>query len=326
MKLILAPMAGITTGPYREIVRRKSEGKADIIFTEMISARGVLEFNRVSLDMLPRRDEECHVQLFGNSPDDFVKATQFILEHFPNITGIDINAACPVKKVVRNGAGASLVSDLPKLREILSGMAGPLHEKDKWLSLKIRKGWEGAENYLRVFNICEEYGADFLSIHGRTVEQGYSGRADRRLLEQFPEIRKTAVYWTGDVNTFEDIDELSSYEDYLDGILFARGTYGNPWFIADAYHYINGLEIESRGLTQQVETIHEHIDLMLGKYHKSKVLGQFKRFVAGYTWGIKNAREKRNIIYRSRELETLIDRLIATISAEYEDQEKINAE
>jgi len=172
-------MAGITTGPYREIVRRKSEGKADIIFTEMISARGVLEFNRVSLDMLPRRDEECHVQLFGNSPDDFVKATQFILEHFPNITGIDINAACPVKKVVRNGAGASLVSDLPKLREILSGMAGPLHEKDKWLSLKIRKGWEGAENYMRVFNICEEYGADFLSIHGRTVEQGYSGRADR---------------------------------------------------------------------------------------------------------------------------------------------------
>ena len=255
------------------------------------------------------------MQIYGNNILDLTRAADFILTNYPNVEGIDINAACPVRKVVKNGSGAALLHDPDKLKGIIKSIKSIIGETDKTLSIKIRKGWEGYENYLEVINICDRFGVDFVSIHGRTVEQMYSGIADLTVLNQI-KTERCQVFWTGDVFTMSNIQRISDYSDVITGILFARGTFGNPWIISRAHDLLHGRVTTAINVPEKIRTIRRHVELLLMDYSPLKALGQFKRFVAGYTKGIRDVRQKRNAIYRLNDLSALVELLIATISAD----------
>ncbi len=318
-KLVLAPMAGVTNRAYRQLIRETNFQAVDIIFTEMINATGVSRMDNGTLNLLPDRDESCFVQIYANNALDLSKAADYILANYPKVNGIDVNAACPVRKVVRNGSGSALLHDPDKLKEIIKQLRIIVEGTDKNLSLKIRKGWEGYENYLDVINICDEMGVDFVSIHGRTVEQMYSGIADLTVLDKI-KTERCEVFWTGDIFSLENVLRIGDYSDVVSGILFARGTFGNPWIISDAKEVLNGREPMSITLEEKIHTILRHVELLLEDYSPLKALGQFKRFIAGYTKGIRDVRQKRNAIYRMNDLNELVELLITTISADYDDE------
>ena len=321
-KLVLAPMAGVTNRAYRRLIQEVNTSSVDIIFTEMINATGVSRLDNGTLNLLPDQNESCVVQIYGNNALDLSQAADYVLTNYPKVEGIDLNAACPVKKVVRNGSGAALLHNTLKLKEIIKQLKSIVQYTGKSLSVKIRKGWEGYENYLEVINICDEIGVDFVSIHGRTVEQMYSGNADISVLEQI-KTDQCEVFWTGDVFNLESIQRIIDYSDVVSGILFARGTFGNPWIISDTKEMLNGREPRMISLQEKTTTILRHVDLLLEDYSPMKALGQFKRFIAGYTKGIRDVRQKRNTIYRITDLNELVELLITTISADYdEDAEK----
>ena len=313
----LAPMAGVTNKSFRQLIREINGDSVDYIFTEMINATGVSRLDNGTLNLLPGKEEACVVQIYGNNRPDLLRSAEYICVNFPKVTGIDLNAACPVRKVVRNGSGSAMVHDLENLKDILEGLEKVVHGYGKTVSIKIRRGWEGYENYNDIIKICDETNIDFISIHGRTVEQGYSGEADLSILERMGKSGNTKIFWTGDVFEVEQIDKLLSYESVLDGILFARGTFGNPWLIRDARDYIAQREIREMSFEERERVIRRHVELLVQEYKEYKVIGQFKRFISGYTKGMRNAREKRNRIYRKNNLQEMIDLLILTIADDY---------
>ncbi len=313
----LAPMAGVTNRSYRQLIRETSGEAVDLIFSEMINATGVSRTDRGTLNLLPEIHEACVVQIYGNNVHDFCDAAEYILKNYPNVPGIDVNAACPVRKVVRNGSGSALMHDTHKLKLILTGLKEIVKGFDKTLSLKIRKGWEGYENYLEVLEICEDAGVDFCSLHGRTVEQMYSGVADTSILEGIQK-GNCKLFWTGDVFDTDSVMRLLNHRDKIDGILFARGTFGNPWIMSDSRDCIEGKTPKTRTFEEKKHVILRHAQLLLQDYSKTKALGQFKRFIAGYTKGIRNIRQIRNDIYRKDDLSQLLELLISTISTENE--------
>ncbi|MEA1885216.1 MAG: tRNA-dihydrouridine synthase family protein, partial [Thermotogota bacterium] len=207
-KLVLAPMAGVTNRAYRQLIRETNFQAVDIIFTEMINATGVSRLDNGTLNLLPDRDESCFVQIYGNNALDLSKAADYILTNYPKVEGIDVNAACPVRKVVRNGSGAALLHDPDKLKAIIKQLRNIVEGTSKSLSLKIRKGWEGYDNYLDVINICDVMGVDFVSIHGRTVEQMYSGIADIGVLDKI-KTERCEIFWTGDIFSLESIQRIA---------------------------------------------------------------------------------------------------------------------
>ena len=318
-------MAGVTNRAYRRLIKEVNTSSVDIIFTEMINATGVSRLDNGTLNLLPDQDESCVVQIYGNNALDLSRATDYILTNYPKVEGIDLNAACPVRKVVRNGSGSALLHDPFKLKEIIKHLKSIVDGTGKSLSVKIRKGWAGYENYLEVINICDSMGVDFVSIHGRTVEQMYSGFADISVLDQI-KTEQCEVFWTGDVFNMDSIQRIFDYSDVVSGILFARGTFGNPWIISDTKELLNGREPRTISLQEKTTTILRHVELLLEDYTSLKALGQFKRFIAGYTKGIRDVRQKRNAIYRLTDLNKLVELLITTISADYdEDAEKKSA-
>jgi nifR3 family TIM-barrel protein len=314
----LAPMAGVTNKSFRQLIREINGDAVDLIFTEMINATGVSRLDNGTLRLLPDKDERCIVQIYGNNKPDLLRAAEYICVNYPEISGIDLNAACPVKKVTRNGSGSAMVHDFDNLENVITSLEQVVHAHDKMISVKIRRGWEGYENYTDIINLCDKTGIDFVSVHGRTVEQCYSGEADLSILENIKRPERIKIFWTGDVFEVEQIGELLKYEDVLDGILFARGTFGNPWLIRDARDFIAGREIVPVSFEEKKGIILRHAELLLQEYNEHKVIGQFKRFIAGYTKGMRNAKEKRNRIYRQNKLQDMIDLLILTLSADYE--------
>ncbi|MFP4461607.1 MAG: tRNA-dihydrouridine synthase family protein, partial [Thermotogota bacterium] len=231
IKLVLAPMAGVTNRAYRQLIREINSYAVDIIFTEMINATGIARLDNGTLNLLPDKKESCIVQIYGNNVPDFKRAADYILNHYPQVTGIDINAACPVRKIVRNGSGSALLNDPERLTEIIKAVKAVVNKTDKSLSVKIRKGWEGYENYHEVINICDRHGVDFVSIHGRTVEQMYSGTADLSVLSDI-KTERCEIFWTGDVFDPETVKKIAEEQNIVRGVLFARGTFGNPWIIS----------------------------------------------------------------------------------------------
>ncbi|HPE70052.1 MAG TPA: tRNA-dihydrouridine synthase family protein, partial [Thermotogota bacterium] len=319
--IALAPMAGITDAPFRELVHLVSGGAADFLYTEMISARGICMQNRATLRMLPSPEEKrVLVQLFGEDPSDFEEAARLVFLNAPGAIGVDVNAACPVKKVIRNNGGASLARDIPRLRNILQALRPLTKSAGKKLSLKIRMGWQpssdegGTADPLPVLRLAEECGVDFVALHGRTVQQKYAGHADPSVLPGILNSLSLPLFWTGDI--FSPEDALQVCKNYpVAGVLVARGSLGNPWFFEDFQRLWSGEihEPPQHPPGQRMQVIRLHLDLLLKVFPPSKVAGQFKKFVAGYTHGLPHAREKRHWILQAQNLEELEHRLFSTL-------------
>ncbi len=279
MKVVLSPMAGVNDKSFRRLCLSMG---ADVVFTEMISVNGLIKGNKKSFDMLPETEEKAVVQLFGNNPEYFSDAVDLIEDR---ANWIDLNAACPVPKVVKHGYGAALMKDPPLVRKIVEALS----KKGVRVSVKIRIGWDEEKNFLDVARAASDGGAFLISIHGRTVEQGYSGRADWESAKILKENFEMKVGVSGDIFNAYDALKARKFTD-ADMILVARGSIGNPWIFRDIKGIFKMKEPSSVTFKERRDIFNRHL-LETVEEHGIHGIIIFRKFLVAYLKGLPNSHD-----------------------------------
>lgn len=263
--IVIAPMAGYSDVGFRSICCDFGSGAT---FTEMLSAQAMLYNNKKTQDMTFRYPtEKCVIaQIFGNDPIVMARAVgNPILDGFE---GIDINMGCPAPKVVKNGEGSALLKNLPLAGRII--WACKKEAGMRPLSVKVRLGFN-ENNITEIAKMCEESGADFITVHGRVTKQMFAGEVDYDSIAKAKQSVSIPVFGNGNVT------DKSSYEKMLstgvDGVMIGRGAVGKPWLIADL--------LGKPYAISPIEAIKKHVEI-LRKYYPEQwiVLFMRKHFIA----------------------------------------------
>ncbi|MGC8820863.1 MAG: tRNA dihydrouridine synthase [Fervidobacterium sp.] len=280
-KIGLAPMAGITDCSFRKIC---FESGAQFAFTEMISAKSILLNIEINNHYFPKEEERNRVgiQLFGSDPAELAEAAAIVQEKG---LWVDLNAGCPVNKVVKKGAGSGLLRDLSKFRRIVRAMRNVL----KHFTVKTRLGWEN-DDFEKIYNILVEERVDAIFVHGRTAKQMYSGKAKWKIYN--PQL--VPLYISGDLYTKIDVHNAIE-ESGAKGAIIARGSIGNPWIFSD---------VENPSYEERMKVIKRHLNYLYDEY-KNYGAVVFRKFVAGYTKNLPGAREFREKAVRIKSIDEL---------------------
>lgn len=305
-QVITAPMAGITDKAFREIL--KSMGAA-MVCTEMISDQALIHANRNTLELLDIAGEEYPVcaQLFGSQPEFMAEAAK-ILES-KGVPILDINMGCPAPKIVKNGEGSALMKS-PKLaweiiRAVVNAVSIPV-------TVKIRKGWDHASvNAVEIARLAEEAGAVAVTIHGRTRDQFYAGKADWDIIAEVKRNVSIPVVGNGDIWNPEDAVRMMG-ETGCDGVMIARGMLGNPWLVKRVIEAIAGIPVSGEpGLHERLNMAKKHLARMVELKGKIPGVQQMRKHLAWYIKGLRDAarvRNEINILSSRWEIDDLIDR------------------
>ncbi len=230
--VILGPMAGITSLAYREFM--KPFGVA-LSYSEMISDCGIAYENQKTLDYLKTSELDVPVglQLFGFDIKNSAKAIQ-IIENCAKFDILDLNFGCPVHKVTKTGAGSSWLRDIPKLFEYTKAIC---ELSKKPVTAKIRLGWDDQSiNVFEVSKALEKAGVKAITVHCRTKEQGYSGKADYHAISGLKETLQIPLFVSGDIFALDDAINSVNIT-HSDGVMVARGGVGNPFLVTQIDHY-----------------------------------------------------------------------------------------
>ncbi|NLY03686.1 MAG: tRNA-dihydrouridine synthase [Campylobacter sp.] len=286
--LVLAPLAGYSDLPLRGVVKRFG---CDLTISEMISSNALAYGDKKTLKMLEKNELEIPfiVQISGNSVDIVKKAVE-VLNKFDHIDGIDLNCGCPAKKVVSHGSGASLLQNLDLLKQIAESIKK--HSNKRYFSAKIRLGFD-SKDPIPTVKALEDCGVNFISVHGRTKKQGYSGSSDFEAIKEAKEAINIPLIANGDINAknAKDVLNLTS----ADGLMIGRASIGNPWIF---YEIKSGKEV-SKELKKEI--ILCHFDEMIKFYGLHGVV-MFRKHLHQYSKGYENAasfRDEINHIFES---------------------------
>ncbi|MFW6309135.1 MAG: tRNA dihydrouridine synthase DusB [bacterium] len=233
--VIPAPMAGVTDYPFRQILR---EMKGKLVFTEMVSSKGLIYGNQGTEQLLDFSHQSGHltgVQLFGEEPGIMGQAAGLLEEKFaPDI--IDINMGCPTNKIVKNGAGSALMKDPENAALVIEKV---IESVNLPVTVKTRTGWdEKNKNALTIARLACEAGVDAVTVHGRTRNQFYSGKADWEIISEIAREISVPVIGNGDIFTPQEAKKRFE-ETECSAVMVARGLQGNPWLLKRANEYIN---------------------------------------------------------------------------------------
>ena len=287
--IILAPMAGITDLPFRILCKEQG---ADVMVTEMISAKALFYGNKNTLPLMQTEEEEkpIGVQIFGSEPELMGEMAHKIEDK--GFSYIDINMGCPVPKIVNNKEGSALMLN-PELagrivKEVSKAVSLPV-------TVKFRKGFDDQHlNALEIGRIAEESGAKAVTIHGRTREQYYAGKADWDIIKALKEEIKTIpVIGNGDIFTPEDAKKMLEYTG-CDAVMIGRGSQGNPFIFKRTVEYLeNGVLLPEPTWEDRLDIAEKHMD-MLADY-KGEVIGirEMRKHLGWYIKGLPHSAEMR---------------------------------
>ena len=236
----LAPMASVADRAYREICK---ENGAAYMVSEMISAKGLCYSDRKTEELCTVMDHErpYALQLFGDEPEFIAKAAKKLMEYKPDI--IDINMGCPVPKIAGNGAGSALMKNPALAAEIVSAAVNAVEIP---VTVKIRKGWDEQNvNAVEFARLMEQAGAAAITVHGRTKNQMYQGKADWEIIRRVKEAVKIPVIGNGDVNSPQTAEKMYR-ETGCDLVMIGRGSYGRPWLFRQIRDYFETGEFPPR--------------------------------------------------------------------------------
>lgn len=277
-RLILAPMAGVTDRPFRQLCRRHG---AALAVSEMVSADTSLYASRKTQKRLDHQGEigPISVQIVGNDPRRMAEAARANVDLGADI--IDINMGCPKKKVCKTAAGSALLRDEALVGKILEAVVEAVEVP---VTLKIRTGWSPQErNALRVARIAEEAGIQALAIHGRTRACGFSGNAEYETIARVKQGVKIPVIANGDIDSPAKA-RLVLDRTGADAVMIARAAQGRPWIFEEIDHYLRtGEKAAPRSPEWIRSALLEHLNALYGFYGREHGVRIARKHIAWYS-------------------------------------------
>jgi len=305
--VMLAPMAGVSDLPFRLMARKFG---CPLAFTGMISARALCMANSKTLKLLESSpdDRPLGIQLLGREPE-YLREALYVLDRF-SYDVVDLNAACPVRKVARKGEGAALLKEPRLLAKLVATLVA--HARVP-VTVKIRSGWDHASvNAREIAARIADAGADAVCVHGRTRSQGYGGKADPDVIRSVKEAVSIPVIASGDLFSVEAMEKVKR-ETGCDAAMVARGALGNPWIFREIAEAYGKGAIPSRPTVEELTGVmREHLRLSVEKYGEALGVIDFRKFFIWYTKGLKNGRlfrPKAVLVNTPDEMRGLIDEL-----------------
>lgn len=318
-KVWLAPLAGITDNPFRAICK---ECGADVVVSEMVSVDGLLYNRDRSLKYAEFEESQrpFGLQLFGSDPDIFKKALKIALTKKPDF--IDINMGCPVKKVVKRGAGSALMTTPDIAANIVREIQKILSPLNIPLSVKFRSGWDMFSiNSLEFGKKMQKAGADLICLHPRTREQMFSGKSNWDLIAELKKEVTIPVIGNGDIITIEDM--IAMYEQTgCDSVMIGRGVMGKPWLFKQIKNYLNSGNIKQITTIEKLGIIKRHMELMIFHKGEKQAVYEMRTHFSHYTKGLRGGAQVRNKINKLFDVDkilTLVEKLYKTQSSEGND-------
>lgn len=299
-RVILAPMAGVTDSTFRILAR--SFGAA-LTYTEMISADGLVRQNTNSLRLLYFREEErpIGVQLYGSDPEKLASAAKEVERLKPDL--IDLNFACPVKKVTKKNGGAAVLRDLGLLRKIVSSVTRSVSLP---VTLKIRSGWD-SENIvaLEVAKIAQDCGVSAITIHPRTGKSMFRGKANWDIIGEVKSKVNLTILGSGDIFSPQNVKEMIDSTG-CDGVMVGRGALGNLWIFQRANHYLAKNELLPEPSIQEVVNMAlMHLSLSIQERGEYWGIMRMRKHLLWYIRKLPRNQELRKNIISTEKFEDL---------------------
>ncbi|MCX5667159.1 MAG: tRNA dihydrouridine synthase DusB [Candidatus Omnitrophica bacterium] len=289
--VLLAPMAGCTDLPFRLIAR---EHGAKFCFYEMVDSNSLIYHRHKTYGNLKtdKKDLPIAVQLLGSDPAGMLEAAERLLG-LVSVSFIDVNCACPAKKVIKKRSGAHLLRDTPRLYDILQRLTTELPLP---VTIKIRTGFDKKDDgqIVEMVKHCEDIGVSAIFVHGRLKTQGYAGGVDYGAIKKIKDAVRIPVFGSGNIFSGESA-RLMFDETGCDGILVARGALGNPWIFNRIEEYLNtGKTPEEIPLAEKKKALKKHLDY-INQYKSISAYGKagFMRKVA--IWYLKSIPSASNL-------------------------------
>lgn len=314
--VVLAPMAGYTDAAFRSICKENGAGAC---YTEVTSAEGIRRDSQKTFQFLEvsKLDHPIAGHIFGKSVEAMVDAAIYI-EKLGTFDWIDLNCGCPVRKVVRRGAGAALMKEPEQIGEIVRAVKKAVSLP---VSVKTRIGFSLAfPDYMTIAKIVEDAGADMIAVHGRLACNFHKGDADWEKIGQIKQALKIPVIGNGGINTPEDATEMVRVAG-VDGVMIGRGAVGNPWLFNQIAQTWAGETPVLPTLEQRRKVIETHLLRLVemtsstaqGRRCKSKYIPEqsaclhFRPHLAQYIKGLRGRRELLQHLNTMQDVKTVMD-------------------
>ena len=300
-KLWLAPLSGLTDWAFRNICKQNG---ADVIVSEMVSADGLIHNYAKSIPYA-KFDENLRpfgIQIFGSNAETMAKATDILIPLQPDF--IDMNMGCPVKKVVKRGAGSALMKTPKIAKEIVKSVKKILNNTNIHLTAKIRSGWDkNSINALDFSKMLQDEGVEIIIIHPRTRAEMFCGKSDWNIIKEIKQNLSVPIVGNGDITSKEDAKKM--YETTsCDSIMIGRGALGKPWLFNEIKSDNNDFIISNE---KKLEVISNHIYLAIkNEKDEEKAVKKMRTHLLHYTKGYKNATEVRKQINTITKKEEII--------------------
>lgn len=301
--VVLAPMAGVCNPAFRLIAKEFGTG---LVCAEMVSDKAILHGNKRTMEMLyvDEREKPLSLQIFGGDRQSLVEAAK-IVDKQTNADIIDINMGCPVPKVTNCDAGAKWLLDPDKIYEMVSAVVDAV---DKPVTVKMRIGWDSKHIYaVRNAQAVERAGGKAVSVHGRTREQLYTGKADWNIIKEVKESVSIPVIGNGDVMTPEDAKRMLDLTG-CDGVMIGRGALGNPWMLYRTVHYLTTGELLPEPTPEEkIEIAILHMDRLCALRGEAIAVREMRKHLAWYLKGLKGSARVKDMIMEETSRDTLVN-------------------
>ena len=296
--VLIAPMVGITDGPFRRLAREFGAGLAS---AEMTAAEPVVRRIPRTLELLTFDPavRPAAAQLVGCDPALMAEAAAICVEQGASV--VDVNLGCPVPRVTTRGSGAALARDLAATARVVRAMVEAV---DVPVTAKMRLGWDHSSiNAPELARALEDSGCAMVTVHGRTRAQRYTGQADWGEIARVKQAVRIPVIGSGDVTDVREIRRRLLAGE-VDGVVVARGALGNLWFIRQAVHHVaTGELLPDLGFAERIELTRRHLELLIEHYGEARALVVGRKYVAWTIKGCNGAAKLRamvqNLVTRS---------------------------
>lgn len=318
--VVLSPMAGFTDAAFRSICKEQGAGA---FYTEVTSAEGIRRDSKKTFQLLKVSgvDHPIAGHIFGKTPEAMAEAARFI-EKIGCFDWIDLNCGCPVRKVVKRGAGAALMKDPEEIGEIVRAVKKAVSLP---VSVKTRIGFSAAfADHMTIAKTVEDAGADMIAVHGRYATNFHKGDADWEKLGEIKQALSIPVFGNGGITDVEDANEMIRISG-VDGVLIGRGSVGNPWLFGQIESQWNGEPVEFPTLGERRDVIESHLTRLVeltvttegrrqSKVKYDPVQGACLHFRPHLAQYLKGLRGRKELLQKLNDLGTVEDVMSAVDS------------